>query len=787
MAQKLHTPLEQEIVGPHIRHPDPHPQYLLRTDALDPDTITAMPAQTIRGNALATSAAPQDLTTTEVKQLLDIEAADVSGLASIARTGSAGDLVTGTVPDARMPAMSGDIESVVGTTITTIQPNVVDNAKLAQMPTLTLKGNDDGGDADPQDLTATEAKALLAIDAADVTGVVPDTRLINTASPITGGADLSADVNLGFDQTVDLDNNARVSVDFNSSGTPIGIRRQIDFIEGANVTLIVTDVPGSEKVEVMIAATGGVGSGVTDPGANGIMVRNAFNVSVAREIQGASPIDVADGDGVGGDPSISFDQTVDLDNNARVAVSKNSGATVGERRRINLIEGSGISITMTDDAGNEEIDITLATTGSGIADGDYGDVTVSGSGTVITIDAGAVSNSKMAAMATMTIKGNNTGGASAPIDLTAAQVKTLLAIAAGDVSGLATIATSGSASDLGAGTVPAARMPAHTGDVTSSAGSVALTIPNDTVTYAKMQNSGAADVLVGRGNGSGTGDLQELTLGSGLALATTVLGLTSALARFTSLTPLAITGAASATLNRWHVVSGTSADYEIEINGLSPATGDVVAFYVKDFAAANKQFKLDAGGTVKIAGRTRYLVLLHTNVAVLQWDGTDWQPLSLSLDTMWVDGGAMTFTATTSNPTKGTTGGKDHIYWRRCGQSLQAQYRYKHTVIGANGTGTYIVALPIGAADASVPTIDGEGESTTVSTGWSYSRVGQGSITNNNTAMSSVNVMMKSTTTFEIHCIDQTNNVAMSASFYGFGSHAALRFAWEINLPMADW
>ncbi len=52
---------------------------------------------------------------------------------------------------------------------------------------------------------------------------------------------------------------------------------------------------------------------------------------------------------------------------------------------------------------------------------------------------------------------------------------------------LAAIATSGSATDLAAGAVPAARMPAHTGDVTSPAGSVALTLAAGS---ASVLNSG---------------------------------------------------------------------------------------------------------------------------------------------------------------------------------------------------------------------------------------------------------------------------------------------------------
>ena len=52
------------------------------------------------------------------------------------------------------------------------------------------------------------------------------------------------------------------------------------------------------------------------------------------------------------------------DANARVAVKK-AGAGVGIRRGINLIEGTNITLTVADDAVNEDVDITIAAAGGG--------------------------------------------------------------------------------------------------------------------------------------------------------------------------------------------------------------------------------------------------------------------------------------------------------------------------------------------------------------------------------------------------------------------------------------
>lgn len=47
------------------------------------------------------------------------------------------------------------------------------------------------------------------------------------------------------------------------------------------------------------------------------------------------------------------------------AVRKNSAGSVFRRQRLNLIEGSNITLTVADDSTNNEVDITIASAGGG--------------------------------------------------------------------------------------------------------------------------------------------------------------------------------------------------------------------------------------------------------------------------------------------------------------------------------------------------------------------------------------------------------------------------------------
>ena len=94
------------------------------------------------------------------------------------------------------------------------------------------------------------------------------------------------------------------------------------------------------------------------------------------------------------------------------------------------------------------VSVVIATAAGGIADGDKGDVTVSGSGAVWTLDAGVVGNAKLASVAPATFKGRVTAGSGAPEDLTAAQATALLDPVTSGAKGLAPASGGGTANFL---------------------------------------------------------------------------------------------------------------------------------------------------------------------------------------------------------------------------------------------------------------------------------------------------------------------------------------------------
>ena len=216
---------------------------------------------------------------------------------------------------------------------------------------------------------------------------------------------------------------------------------------------------------------------------------------------------------------------------ASVVVGRGSAAGAGDFQEVTL--GTGLTMTGT----------VLSASGAGVADADYGDITVSGVGTVWTIDPGVVTLAKMANMATSSLIYRKTAGAGAPEVNTLATLKTDLGLTgtnSGDQTSIVGItgtlaefntALTGADFATGGGTATGTNTGDQTitltGDVTGSGtGSFAATVAADAITFAKMLNATAASVLVGRGAGAGAGDFQEVTLGTNLSMSGTTLNAT---------------------------------------------------------------------------------------------------------------------------------------------------------------------------------------------------------------------------------------------------------------------
>lgn len=233
--------------------------------------------------------------------------------------------------------------------------------------------------------------------------------------------------------------------------------------------------------------------------------------------------------------------------------------------------------------------------------------------------------------------GGTAGGGTGDVVGPAASVDSEVALFSGVTGKLLKRSTGTGVTRITSGVQSAAEL---SGDVTTS-GSNVVTIANDAVTYAKQQNVSAASRLLGRGSASGSGDCEEITLGTNLTMTGTTLAASGG--GSSALSSTRLTADATA-------VTGVTG---IEVTGLNTTTGTGTFFfqyiirYQTTVASTGIRFGVNHTGTVTVfLANLRFQALTGAPTAATQANASG-TPVAIS--------GVATRTRSTTTPNLGPT------------------------------------------------------------------------------------------------------------------------------------
>jgi hypothetical protein len=379
--------------------------------------------------------------------------------AAITHTHAQSDITNLTTDLGNKQPLDADLTTIAGLTATTdnflqAKAGAWASRTVAQVKTdLGLTGTNSGDQTSIVGITGTKAQFDTAVTDGNILYVGDITQYTDELAQDAVGAMVNSTLTYN-DATPSLgvaNNTSTQKIEVvKNSGAVVGTRKQLNFIEGSNVTLTIADDGANDQVDVTIAAsTGGISDG--DKG----------DITVS---------------GTGA--------TWTIDNDA---------VTFAKMQNVTTDRLLGRDTALSGDTEEISLNSTLEFTGSG-----------SIQRAALTGAVTATAGSNTTALGSFTKSQLDTAVSDGNVlyvgDVTQ-YTDELAQDAVGAMVDSSLVYTDGT---------PLLQRAALTGDVTASAGSNATTIANDAVTYAKMQNVSANSRVLGRITG-GSGDVEELT------------------------------------------------------------------------------------------------------------------------------------------------------------------------------------------------------------------------------------------------------------------------------------
>jgi hypothetical protein len=458
--------------------------------------------------------------------------------------------------------MDGDVFADQNSNVTLIQPNVVSDTKLRDSGALSVIGRAFNSTGDPADISAVAASGAVLRESGSEVGfgtiatagladdsvtndklaeMAANTVKANATSSTANPTDFAVGTNtvlgrvagdivaaqLVNAQITDgtIANAKRADM---TAGTVHG--RQIDATTGPPV-----DLTGLELAELLRYGTT---QAVTLAGTTNDQSLNADTTVLRLTLTGSQTLTGITG---GAQGRLLFVENISGSGNNLTLASLSASSAVANRIRapngVDLVLRFRESALLRWETNNNDWRVVATSRATAIADGDYGDVTVSSAGATWTIDNDVVSDAKLRNSGALSVIGRSANSSGDPADISATAASDAVLRESGSVLGFGTIATGGIANNAvtdaklrqgGALSVigRSANSTGNVADIAASAASGAVLresgsvlgfgtvatagIADAAVTLAKMANL-AAGTVIGRQIDAATGTPVALT------------------------------------------------------------------------------------------------------------------------------------------------------------------------------------------------------------------------------------------------------------------------------------